>query len=236
MDVPVTNVKSKWSSGNLVFTSDVANSLIQFGQTNYPLQCKFHNRPAVTGSTVEVRAKPLSATSEHAAVDSTLDWAPVSTVSGGYARALQGVCRLDTGKTMTSGSLCGTYGQVANNGTINGSGVMLSAIYGLVEAGGVFTSLSHLAVAWLDSHLAQAISSGTSDFLYISNNGSTTFDNAIYCYAGNKITNFFNINTASGMVSGNTAGGGTLNFTNWRTIKVVLEGTTHYLVAAQTIA
>ena len=42
--------------------------------------------------------------------------------------------------------------------------------------------------------------------------------------------------TVAGMVSANTAGGGTLNFTDWRTIKCVIEGETYYLVAAKTIA
>jgi len=235
--MPIMNIKTELPSGNLRFFSNVPNSLMQFGKTDYPLQCKFHNRPGITGSTIEVRAKPSSATAEHFAVDSTLDWAPTSgTVTGGGCRALQGVCRLDTSKSMTAGSLVGVYGQVANNGTINGSGIMMAALYGLVEDGGTYTALSHLAMAWLDSHLTKTISAGSSEFLYISNNGSTTFDQAIYCYAGNKITNLFNINTASGMVGTNNAGGGTLNFTDWKKIKIVLEGETHYLVAAKTIA
>jgi hypothetical protein len=37
-------------------------------------------------------------------------------------------------------------------------------------------------------------------------------------------------------VSANTAAASTLTFTNWKTIKIVLDGTTHYIPVAQTIA
>ena len=63
------------------------------------------------------------------------------------------------------------------------------------------------------------------------------FDEAIYIYAGNKITNLFTLNTAGGgLLSTSQSNGGTLNFSDYRLIKVDLGGTTHYLVAAQTIA
>ena len=233
--MPVTNIKSSWSSGNLVFTGHADNAFLQFGKTDYPLQSKFHNRPAITGSTVEVRARPSSATAEHFAVDSTLDWRPTGdTVTGGGVRALQGVARLDTDKGMSGGAITGVYGQVANNGTVNGAGIMMNAIYGLIEDGGTYTAVSHLAAAWLDSHLTKAVSAGETEFLYISNNGSTTFNQAMYIYASNKITNLLRIQTAAGMVGENNAGDAT--FANWKAIKINLDGTTHYLIAAQAIS
>jgi len=133
-----------------------------------------------------------------------------------------------------STSLIGTYGQVANNGTVNGAGIMMAGLYGLVEDGGTYTAVSHVCSLWVDSHLTKTISSGTADLIYATNNGSTTFDNALYVYAGNKITNLFTISTASGMVGANNAGDAT--FANWKTIKVNLDGTTHYLIAAQAIS
>jgi hypothetical protein len=234
----VANIKSGWSSGNLVFEaaySGLATTpVIQFGKTDLPIQSKFHNRPATSGSTVEVRARPSSATAEHFAIDSTLDWRPTgASVTGGGVRAVQGVARLDAEKTMTGGSITGVYGQVANNGTINGAGVMLSALYGLIEDGGTYTALSHLASCWLDSHLDQAVSAGEIEFLYMSNNGETTFDQAIYIYAGNKITNLMKISTAAGMVGDNIVGD--VTFANVRPVKCDIDGTTHYLLAAQTI-
>jgi hypothetical protein len=99
---------------------------------------------------------------------------------------------------MTGGSLIGAYGQACNNGTINGSGAMIAGLYGLLEDGGTFTAVSHIAAAWLDTHLTKTIVAGIYDLLYMSNNGSTTVDNAIFIYAGNKITNLFTIDTASG--------------------------------------
>lgn len=235
--MPTTNIKSYWSSGNLIFKSGVAGTYIRFGVTDEPLQAKFHSRPTTLGSAVEVRSKPSSATAEHAAIDAMLEPDPTGdTQTAGYGRALQGVVRTIAGHSMTAGSLQGVYGQFCNLGTLNGSGIMANAIYGLIEDGGTYTAVSHLAAAWLDSHLTKTVTAGNTEFLYISNNGSTTYDNGIYVYAGNKITNLFNINTASGMVSDNDAGGGTVDFTNWRKIKIVLEGETYYLLAAKTIA
>lgn len=234
----VANIRSKWSSGNLVFTSiDSTYKTIQFGQTSYPLQVKVHNRPATSGNTLEVRARPSSATAEHFAIDSTLDWRQTdSAITGGGVRAVQGVARIDAGNTATGGSLTGVYGQVALNATatVNGSGIMMSALYGLIEDGGTYTAVSHVAAAWLDSHLTKTVSAGETDFLYISNNGSTTFNQVFFIYAGNKITNLFKISTASGMVGANNAGDAT--FANWKAIKVDLDGTTHYLIAAQAIS
>jgi len=160
---------------------------------------------------------------------------PASRTAGGL-RAVQGIARVGALFTLTGGSDVGVYGQFCNLGTLNGSGLTPSAGYMLVEDGGVYTSISTLSVMWLDSHLAKAISSGDSYFLNITNNGgasATQFGAAIRVMAGNKITNFLSIGNASGMVSANTVGDAT--FANWKTIKVDLDGTTHYLIAAQAI-
>lgn len=160
---------------------------------------------------------------------------PASRTAGGL-RAVQGVARVGSGFTLTGGTDIAVYAQFANNGTINGT-VYPTAMYGLIEAGGTWTKVAVLSVLWLDSHLAATISAGDAYFLNITNNGATTiWTAAIHVYAGNGITNLLKIGTASGMVSANTAGGSTLNFSNWKTIKIDLDGTTHYLVAAQTIA
>jgi hypothetical protein len=233
----VTNLRSKWDSGNLIFDAVPGLSTTPFmriGVTDTPAYLKVHNRPTTSGSTIEVRSRPTSATATHFAVDSTLDWRPTGdTVTGGGCRALQGVARLDTGDSMTGGSLTGVYGQVANNGTMNGSGVMLNAIYGLIEDGGTYTAVSHLAVLWLDSHLDQTVTAGETEFVYISNNGDTTFAQAFFVYAGNKITNLFAIDTASGMVS--VAGtAGTTTAKGW--IKCLVEGVTRYIPLSDSVS
>ena len=86
----------------------------------------------------------------------------------------------------------------------------------------------------LRSHLAQTVSAGAIHFLNITNNGDTTWDNAINIRAGHRITNLMTISTADGMVGANVAADATFN--NYKTIKVVIDGTTHYMIAAQSIS
>jgi hypothetical protein len=196
---------------------------------------KFFNRPTSDAFCVQIKSEFNDTDAGHNCLEVTADCKAALTTGGGNT-AVQGVSRLAATYTATAGTLIGTYGQVCNLGTLNGSGIMMAGLYGIIEDGGTYAAVSHVAAAWLDSHLDQTVTAGEVELLYMSNNGDTTFDQAIYVYAGNKITNLFNINTASGMVSANTTGGSTLNFTNWKTIKIVLEGETYYLVAAKTIA
>lgn len=231
----VSNIRSSWDSGHLRFkayTSSLATTpYVSFGQTDYPLQVKIHNRPATTGNSLEVRARPSSATAEHFAVDSTLDWRPTGdTATGGGVRAVQGVARMDAGYTVAGGDLCGVYGQVALNATAtaNSASTFMSALYGLIEDGGTYTAVGHLNTLWLDSHLTKTVTAGATEFAYITNNGSTTFDNVFYIYAGNKITNLFTIDTASGLVGDKASGDYT--FTATRKVKVKVGGETGYIV------
>lgn len=161
--------------------------------------------------------------SAHACVEITSDWKANGT-TGGANVAVQGVSRLAATYTLTgSAALMGTYGQIANLGTINGSG-RHAALYGLIEAGGVWTSVSRLAVAWLDSHLAAAPGAGELNFLEISNNAAAVFNSAIRIYPGNAITNLLDIETASGMVA-LTGTPGTLA----GSIRLEVEGQVRYL-------
>jgi hypothetical protein len=198
---------------------------------------KLRNRPTTDAYALEVKTEYTGTAALHWAITSTADWHPTTAAATGSGiQGLQGVGRLAASHSMTGGSIVGTYGQVCNLGTVNGSGITLAGVYGLIEDGGVYTAVSHVAAGWFDSHLSQAVTAGKSELLYMSNNGSTTLGQAIYIYAGNKTTNLFSIEVASGMVSADNAGGSTLNFTNWKTIKIELDGQTHYLVAAKTIA
>jgi hypothetical protein len=226
------NLTSEWSGGNLVFVPTgeaLAASVVpafRVGISNKPVQAKFHNKPATTGSTVEVRAEPSSATATHFAVDSTLDWKANAT--GGGCRAVQGVCRLAADYTTTGGDLCGVYGQVALTGAAiaNSANVFMSALYGLIEDGGTYTAVGHLCSAWLDSHLTKTVTAGSTEFLYISNNGTTTFDSACYIYGGNKIANLFTISTAAGMVNNSgTAHASTV----LKELKVTIDGSPGYI-------
>lgn len=203
------------------------------------IQLKFHNHDTTNTYAMEVKYDYQATTGTAFGIDCTCEiepggGTPAARTAGGL-RAVQGVARFQTGFTSTAGSDAGIYGQFCNLGTINGGSNYPSAGYLLVEDGGTWTSVGVLSVLWLDTHLAQAISSGSSYFLNITNNGSTTtWTSAIHVYAGNGITNLFKIDTASGMVSANTVADAT--FANYKTIKIDLDGTTHYLIAAQTIS
>ena len=188
---------------------------------------KFINRPTTDGFIVQAKSEPTGAAQTHNGVESTVDWKVAA--SGGGIRALLGVARLKSTFTATGGTLIGTYGQVANDGTMNGAGIFMAALYGLVEDGGVFTAVNHIAAQWLDSHLTKTITAGKTSFSYITNNGSTTFDQVFYVYGGNKITNFLALDTVSTMLaagSGTATGG----------IKILVDGAARYLMFTDTIS
>lgn len=190
---------------------------------------KVHHHAATGGYAIEAKSNFNGTTTAHYGITSTVDYEPTGgTATAGGVQGLQGVGRLAASMTVTGGSIIGTYGQACNLGTINGSGVMVAGLYGLLEDGGTYTACSHVASLWVDSHLTKTISAGSADLIYATNNGSTTFNNALYIYAGNKITNLFTIDTASGMVSDATTSDYT--FTKTRKIKVVAGGETGYLI------
>jgi len=195
---------------------------------------KIHARPTAAGYALEVKSEPTIITGTHFGIEATVDAEPSASDAASGIRGIGAIGRLSSGYTKTGGSLLGGYSQATNLGTINGSGVMVAGHYTLLGSGGTYTAVSHIASLWVDSQLAQTITSGIADMVYISNNGSTTFNDAFYIYAGNKITNLMTISTASGMVGANNAGDAT--FSNWKAIKIDLDGTTHYLIAAQAIS
>ena len=207
------------------------------GYTRFDNMVKIMDRPTTDAFALQLKYEPTIVTSTVAGIEATIDAKPSTATSAAGIRGVQGVTRLAATYTMTGGSLIGTYGQVQNLGTLNGAGIFVAAAYSLLATGGTYTAVSHVCSSWIDSQLAVAVSAGNTELLYMSNNGATTLDSGIYLYPGDKITNLITIATAAtGMVSANTAGGGTLNFSNWRTIKVNIAGETHYLVAAKTIA
>ena len=205
--------------------------------TRFDAMVKMMNRPTTDAFTLQLKYEPTIVASTGTGIEATIDAKPSTATSAAGIRGVQAVTRLAATYTMTAGSLIGTYGQVQNLGTLNGSGIIVAAAYSLLATGGTYTAVSHACSTWIDSQLAVAVTAGNTELLYMSNNGATTLDSAIYLYPGHKITNLLTIHSlANGMVSDNTAGGATLNFTNWRTITVNIAGETHYLVAAKTIA
>jgi hypothetical protein len=212
-----------------LFTAETAGAGVTVFQTkNGPV--KFHSRPNADGYVVEVKGEPTIVTGTHFGIESTVDAKPSTETSAAGIRGIGGIGRLKADYTMTGGSLIGAYGQACNDGTINGSGAMVAGLYGLIEDGGVYTAVSHLSAAWLDSHLTKTVSAGIKDFLYVTNNGTTQFDNVLYVYAGEKITNLLTIEStkAGDLVSAATTADYT--FTKTRKIKVNVGGETGYLI------
>jgi len=166
-------------------------------------------------------------------------------MTSGYAYGISAQQWVESGYTVAGGYLAGLYAQLTVQGTMNGAGAVACAIEGYISNGGTWTSINILSNLWLDTHLDRTPSAGSVYFIYCSNNGSAskcTYD-AVIRVNGEKSTKaLFELNNcvwdvvANGMVGSNNTGGGTLDFSNWRTVKVNIDGTTHYLVAAQTIA
>lgn len=236
--------------GTLTYRGSYQNTttpVFRVGQTGYPAQVKVHNRPATTGNSIEVRARPWSATAEHFAVDAMAEWRPTTTNYGstkapataGGLRAVQGVAHLGSGYSMTGGGLTGVYGQVRNDGTVNGN-IFMAALYGLIEDGGTYTQVNHVCSLWLDSHLAKTVSSGKKSFVYITNNGLIKFDTVFHIYGGTAaqgIATLFKLDTCTGtqgFVGDNVSKSGkAVSTDDYRTIAIDVDGETYYLLASK---
>lgn len=202
---------------------------------------KLFNRPTTDAMAAEVKTEFTGTNSGHFALQVTADWKG-NGVAGGGNGAVQGVARVASTFTMSGGSVVGNYGQVAVNGIVDGSGIMLAGQYGLIEDGGTYTAVSHVCAGWFDSHLTKTVTAGHSELLYLTNNGvtgsdQTQLESVFYVHPGNRITNLLTLSSgfAAGMLSENTAAKTTLDFANWRTIKVNIEGETHYIPVAKAI-
>ncbi len=209
--------------------------LFDFGDGDFRIKAgkiRLHTRPtggSPWGYGIEIKSEPNVVSGTHFGVECTVDAKPNTATSQAGIRGLGGIARLKSGYTMTGGGLIGVYGQINNLGTINGAGSINAAGYFLIEAGGTWTAVSHLAGLWVDSHLAAAPSAGSLNMVYITNNADAQYDDVFYIYAGNKITNLFTIDTASGMVSDETDADYT--FAHYVKIKCYAGGKTRYLIA-----
>jgi len=197
---------------------------------------KFHNRPLTTNTyAVEIKADVINSTGTYTgALQNVVRSYPTTdttavTVTGAYFST-----ELHEGDTMTAGYLVGLYAQVANQGTCNGGAIIVTPQWNMMTDNGIFTSISHMCGLWLDSHVTKTISSGSFEFLYMTNNGSTTMNQAIYLHGNDKITNLFSLNSCSGMISdtGATAACSVLT----KKIKISIGGVTYYLLATTTPA
>jgi hypothetical protein len=141
--------------------------------------------------------------------------------TAGGVRGLSMTGRIQSGKTLSgTANLIPGYFNLDVDGTINGTG-LFAALYSVVSAGGTFTAIGHLASLWVDSQQEGTVT-GEHELIYMTNNGASQMDSAFYIYAGDKITNLFTIDTATGLVSEATEADYT--FTKTRKIKVNIGG------------
>lgn len=113
------------------------------------------------------------------------------------------------------------YFLLDNDGTFNSSGIIAAALVGKVDAGGTFTAVSHLASLWLDSNQEGTVT-GEHELLYMSNNGASVMDQAIYIYGGDKITNLFELNTVDNMVGAKVDAD--IAYAHYKKVNVTVDG------------
>ena len=159
---------------------------------------------------------------------------PADRTAGGM-RGVHSMIRLQPTYTITGGYDAAVHGTFMNLGTVNSTGNITGAHFG-IAAGGTWTKIGQLTCLSLRSDLAGVVTAGNTWMLDITNGGTVVWDAAIHVNASNAITNLFHLETASGMIGANSTGGTTVNFSNYKRIKIDIDGTTHYLIAAQTIS
>jgi len=107
----------------------------------------------------------------------------------------------------TVGSIAAIVGILDIDGTANSGTTVFTAGNFKVNDGGTITAVNHLCSMWLDSTQEDASFTGNHELLFMTNNGASVMDQAIFIYGGNSITNLFELNTVSGMVGANNGSG-----------------------------
>jgi len=206
--------------------SNVIGNLLKTSYNKLTGYTKVDNRPA-TGTVsaeayaLQVRGYHNDTSGEYKGVDAHVY---LRVDGAGYLRGVKGVGMVNSGVTATNSWIIGVSGMAVVDGVMAGTSV-LAGLSGAIETGSAAITASLVTSCWLDSQLNYAVT-GVHNLLHMTNNGSTTMDEAIRITAGNKITNLFTINTASGMVAATATTAGTS-----KKIKISLDGVTYYLNA-----
>ena len=156
----------------------------------------------------------------------------------GVMRSILGVAYLDTGITLsgtegTGSWISGILGSVNVAGTVNGTAVTVTGVYGGLGSmtGGTLTEVNDMSAMWADSQATKVPTTGDSQLLLMTNSGTGgtvgTLKQAIKIDAGNKITNFIRFDNVTTMVSasGTAASGDAVKIT------ILVNGTPYYINA-----
>ncbi len=165
--------------------------------------------------------------------------------NAGVMRSILGVAYLDTGITLSganaaSSSISGILGSVNVAGTVAGTAVTVTGVYGGLGSmtGGTLTEVNDMSAIWADSQATQVPTTGDSQLLLMTNGLGGTLGQAIKIDASDRITNFIKFVNADG-----TAGGGdmiTIGATpasdtgNVVKIKILVDDTPYYINAYPT--
>jgi len=208
------------TTGKYMLWDESANSLYLVGSF------KNHHHVTTESYAQQLRTEYNAATGDFFGIDAEAHQYVSRTE--GTLRGISMCARNVAGSTLSvSSSITAGYFLLDNDGTLNGSGVIASAMVAKVDAGGVFTQVSHLCSLWLDS-TQQSVVGGEHELLYMSNNGATTMDRAIYVYGGNKITNLFELNTVTGMVGAKVDAD--IAYAHYKKVNVTVDGVAGWLL------
>lgn len=222
--MPATNIKSYWSSGNLIFApnnSSVHTQNIQYqGEIRELWGTSTSSRNTYTTAVDVVQF--FTNNTATSGICTGLDFEHAIGYQGSsslQATAIRGVLRNLAGNTSTSGYNEGAAGYILMGGTIAGDGHYYG-VRGQVLNGGTWTSCTEVAAGCFEYNNAQAVSSGKTAILLLKNNTSpaTTVDNMIYCYNGQAITYAFEFSTVG--TAPVTTGSDSTNVTHKIAVKV----------------
>jgi len=194
-------------------------------------QLKVHNRPLTTNVfAVEIKADVKNTTGTYTgALQVTVREYPTDDTSAVTVNGSDFTTYLHSGDTKTAGYLSSIYAKVENQGILNGAAIIMTPIYSMIGEAGVFTKVNHVCGLWLDSHLAQTITAGSFEFIYMTNNGATQM-NSVMHITRSRVTNLFKIDGSGSMVA--AAENSAVHGTSTKKIKINIDGTTYYLLAS----
>jgi hypothetical protein len=187
---------------------------------------KIDNRPASGTSAgtyaLQVRGYMRDATGQFFGVDNEADLYTTGTTFN--VRGASNVAKVRSGVTATDATLIGCYGQArVDTGGVLAGDSFLAGLYGLIEAGPAMTA-NHVCSLWLDTHQANTVT-GKYSLLYATENGAEALDQVMYFYTPQAV-NFAEFDTCTAFMGTGAKSGGTA-----KTIKISIDGVTHYINA-----
>jgi len=232
--------KNMTTTGDTVIGDAAEDTLTVNGISTFDTYVRVRNRPVTTDVyALEVKGDYAAATGVYqGAFQCSTRVYPTGDTSAALARGGYFQCQLHADDTMTAGGMTGLYTQVHNNGTgiMNGAALVVQSLHTDIADGGTWTAVERLCSLHVDSNLAQAVSSGIYNLLFIQNSGSTTAADAIAIDGNDKVTALMTLTNTDGaaMVANGAVLADISSTANAGYIKVIVEGDTKYIALYDT--